>query len=136
MEKKYKVFKWTFLFFLVIFLTLYFSQLTGYYEFKNYQKMSLTQDQIAQFEPDIKDGKQVDIKDYVVNTDKDYQNKFSKTGLKLSTGISDLVKNSVAKIFGTIAGFVTEQKKKSIEKKFGYDRIELDTGGFVWKRKV
>ena len=136
MEKKYKVFKWTFLFFLVIFLTLYFSQLTGYYEFKNYQKMSLTQDQIAQFEQDIKDGKQVDIKDYVVNTDKDYQNKFSKTGLKLSTGISDLVKNSVAKIFGTIAGFVTEQKKKSIEKKFGYDRIELDTGGFVWKRKV
>ena len=98
--------------------------------------MSLTQDQIAQFEQDIKDGKQVDIKDYVVNTDKDYQNKFSKTGLKLSTGISDLVKNSVAKIFGTIAGFVTEQKKKSIEKKFGYDRIELDTGGFVWKRKV
>lgn len=108
MEKKYKVFKWTFLFFLVIFLTLYFSQLTGYYEFKNYQKMSLTQDQIAQFEQDIKDGKQVDIKDYVVNTDKDYQNKFSKTGLKLSTGISDLVKNSVAKIFGTIAGFVAE----------------------------
>lgn len=136
MEKKYKVFKWTFLFFLVIFLTLYFSQLTGYYEFKNYQKMSLTQDQIAQFEQDIKDGKQVDIKDYVVNTDKDYQNRFSKTGLKLSTGISDFVKNSVVKIFGAVAGFVSEQKEKSIEKNFGYDRIELDTGGFVWKRKV
>lgn len=136
MEKKYKVFKWTFLFFLVIFLTLYFSQLTGYYEFKNYQKMSLTQNQIAQFEQDIKDGKQVDIKDYVVNTDKDYQNRFSKTGLKLSTGISDFVKNSVVKIFGAVAGFVSEQKEKSIEKKFGYDRIELDTGGFVWKRKV
>ncbi len=108
MEKKYKVFKWTFLFFLVIFLTLYFSQLTGYYEFKNYEKMSMTKEQITQFEQDIKDGKEVDIKDYVVNSRKDYQNKFSKIGLKLSTSISDFVESSVIKIFGTIAGFVSE----------------------------
>ena len=108
MEKKYKVFKWTFLFFLVIFLTLYFSQLTGYYEFKNYERMAMTQEQIAKFEQDVKDGKQVDIKDYVVNTQKDYQNKFSKVGLSLSTGISDFIKNGVIKIFGAIAGFVNE----------------------------
>ncbi len=108
MEKKYKVFKWTFLFFLVIFLTLYFSQLTGYYEFKNYERMALTEEQIIKFEQDIKEGKQVDIKDYVVNTKKNYQNKFSKMGLSLSTGISDFIKTGVIKIFGTIAGFVNE----------------------------
>lgn len=108
MEKKYKVFKWVFLFFLVIFLTLYFSQLTGYYEFKNYEKMSMTQEQIKQFEQDIKDGKEVDIKNYVVNTSKDYQNTFSKVGLDLSTGISGIVESSVVKIFGTIAGLVNE----------------------------
>lgn len=108
MEKKYKVFKWTFLFFLVIFLTLYFSQLTGYYEFKNYERMSMTQEQIRQFEEDIKNGKEVDIKDYTVNTEKNYQNRFSKAGLTLSTGISDLIESSVVKLFGTIAGFVSE----------------------------
>ena len=108
MEKKYKVFKWTFLFFLVIFLTLYFSQLTGSYEFKNYERMALTEEQIIKFEQDIKEGKQVDIKDYVVNTKKNYQNKFSKMGLSLSTGISDFIKTGVIKIFGTIAGFVNE----------------------------
>lgn len=107
MDRKYKIFKWTFLFFFVIFLTLYFSQLTGYYEFKNYQKMTMTQDQIAQFEQDVRDGKEVDIKNYVVDTKKDYQNKFSNTGLKLSTGISSFVKKSVIKIFGTISGFVS-----------------------------
>lgn len=108
MEKKYKIFKWTFLFFLVIFLTLYFSQLTGYYEFKNYERMSMTQEQIRQFEEDVKNGKEVDIKDYAVNIERDYQNRFSKAGLTLSTGISDLIESSVVKIFGTIAGFVSE----------------------------
>lgn len=108
MEKKYKVFKWTFLFFLVIFLTLYFSQLTGYYEFKNYERMAMTKEQIAQFEQDIREGKQVDIKNYVVNTDKNYQNKFSKAGLTLSKGISSFIESSVIKIFGTLAGFVSE----------------------------
>lgn len=27
-------------------------------------------------------------------------------------------------------------KWKSIEKSFGYGRIEVDMGGFVWKRRV
>ena len=39
MEKRYKVFRWLFLFFFVIFLTLYFSGVTGYYEYQNYQKI-------------------------------------------------------------------------------------------------
>lgn len=108
MDKKYKVFKWIFLFFFVIFLTLYFSQLTGYYEFKNYQKMTMTEEQILKFEQDIKEGKEVDIKNYVVNTNKDYQNKFSNIGVKLSTGISNIIKNSVIKVFSSISGFVSE----------------------------
>ena len=61
METKYKVFKWSFNFLLVIFLTLYFSQLTGYYEYQNYQKMIMTEEQIKQFEQDIKDGKEVSL---------------------------------------------------------------------------
>ncbi len=53
--------------------------------------MTLTEEQIVQFEQDIKDGKEVDIKNY-----------------KLSSGISDLIKNSVIKIFSSISGFVSE----------------------------
>ena len=107
MDKKYKIFKWVFVFFFVIFLTLYFSQLTGYYEFQNYQKMTMTQDQILQFEQDIKDGKEVDIKNYVVDTSRNYKNRFSNIGLQLSTGISDFVKTGIIKIFGAISGFVS-----------------------------
>lgn len=108
MDKRYKAFKWTFTLLFVAFLTLYFSQLTGYYEYQNFQKMTMTKEQIEQFEQDIKEGKEVDIKDYAVNTNKNYRNNFSQIGLKLSTGISDTVKNGIIKLFSSIAGYVDE----------------------------
>ena len=108
MNKKYQVFKWSFLLLLITFLTLYFSQMTGYYEYQNYQKMTMTKEQIERFEQDIKEGKEVDITNYVVNTTKDYKNTFSKTGTSLSRAISGGVRNSVLKLFGLLAKYVKE----------------------------
>lgn len=108
MEMKYKIFKWSFIFLLVIFLTLYFSQLTGYYEYQNYQKMVMTEEQIKQFEQDVKEGKEVDIKDYVVNVNRDYDNPFSNLGMAISNAISSTVKNGVIKLFSSISGMVSE----------------------------
>ena len=108
MEMKYKIFKWSFMFLLVIFLTLYFSQLTGYYEYQNYQKMVMTEEQIMQFEQDIKDGQEVDIKDYVVNINRDYDNSLSNLGMNISNIISNTVKNGIIKLFSGISGMVNE----------------------------
>lgn len=107
MEKRYKIFRWTFVFLFIMFMTLYFSQLTGYYEYRNYQKMVMTEEQIKQFEQDIKDGKEVDIKDYTISTARNYENSFSNLGLNLSKFISGLVKDGVIKLFGSIAGMVS-----------------------------
>ena len=107
MEKRYKAFRFLFILLFVTFLTLYFSQLTGYYEFQNYQKMTMTQEQILQFEQDVKEGKEVDIKDYVVNQERNYKNRFSNLGLQLSKGVSAIIEKSVIKIFSTISGFVS-----------------------------
>ncbi len=107
MEKKYRVFRFLFLFFFVTFLTLYFSSMTGYYEYQNHEKMALTEEQIRQFEEDVKAGLEVDVKDYLENTSKDYQNGFSKAGFQLSNGISTFIKKGVIKVFGTISTFVT-----------------------------
>lgn len=108
MNRKYQVFKWSFLLLFITFLTLYFSQITGYYEYQNYQKMTMTKEQIEQFEQDVKDGKEVDIKNYVVSTTKNYKNTFSGTGLILSKRISGTVKNSVFKLFGLLSGYIKE----------------------------
>ena len=108
MEKRYKIFKWSFTMLFIIFMTLYFSQLTGYYEYQNYQKMIMTEEQIKQFEQDIKDGLEVDIKDYTVNAVRNYDNSFSNLGLNLSKIISGVVEDSVIRLFGSIADYVNE----------------------------
>lgn len=84
--------------FFVSFLTLYFSQKSGYFEYEQYKKTSLTKEQIEKFEQDIKDGKQVDITNYLDNKDKDYSNKVSNLGLSLSKGIEKTIKGGLNKV--------------------------------------
>ena len=50
----YKCFKFTIISLLIIFLVLYISQSTGYYEFEQHRRVALTESKIKQFEQDIK----------------------------------------------------------------------------------
>jgi YbbR domain-containing protein len=78
-----------------VFITLYISQATGYYNYEQYKKTELTKDKIEQFERDVADGKNVDIKDYLENVKVDYSNTASNTGLKISNTITKYVKSGV-----------------------------------------
>ena len=49
---------------LVAFLALYLSEKSGYYEYEQHKQTTLTKEKIKQFEKDVADGKNVDIKDY------------------------------------------------------------------------
>jgi hypothetical protein len=82
--------------FFVIFIVLYLSQSTGYYEFDQYRKMKLTEDKIKEFEQDVKEGKNIDVTDYIESTVSDYHNKASKSGLKFSK----FIENSFDKVMG------------------------------------
>lgn len=90
-----------------IFLTLYISQATGYYDYEQYKKVELTKDKIAQFEQDIKDGKEIDIKKYMSTVQTDYNNKVSKTGISISSTIKKYVRASIdgaLSFFGMLLG--------------------------------
>jgi hypothetical protein len=91
----------------LLFLTLYISQAIGYYDYEQYKKVQLTEDKIAQFEQDVKDGKKIEINNYLENVDTDYNNKVSSAGLKLSRTINKYVKSSVNGVltfFGVLLG--------------------------------
>lgn len=100
-DKKQVFFKYLAKLFVIIvfvsFLTLYFSKNSGYFEYEQYKKTSFTKEQIEKFEQDIKDGKSVDITDYMNNDDLDYSNKISNIGLSLSKGIEKTIKSGLNK---------------------------------------
>ena len=91
------------------FLVVYFSEVTGYYEYKNHKLSVLTQEQIDKFESDVASGKEIDINDYVVIQNKKYNNKLSKITSKLSDGISKVVKTSVENTFKFLSNLIEEK---------------------------
>ena len=102
-KKKNRVFKIIFWMFLISFMIIYFSEITGYYEYKNYQKNIMTNDQIEKFENDIKQGKKVNPNNYILTDTNKYNNKLSDVADNLSDGISKIVKGGVNNTFKLIA---------------------------------
>lgn len=107
-KKANKIFSWFLFILLITFITLYISQATGYYEYEQSRKTAFTEEQIKQFEQDVKDGKEIDINDYLENTNKNYQNNISRLSLNVSEGIGRYAKMGIEKIFEGIAKVIEE----------------------------
>lgn len=105
---KYKFFKGLIIVLFTIFIVLYFSEESGYYEFKNHKTKELTQKQIEKFESDIALGKQVDIDDYTTSKSNDYQNRLSGAGLNISNSIAYLVEKGLNGTFSFLIKLVEE----------------------------
>ena len=103
-----KIFRRTWITMFLIFLTLYVSQASGYYEYEISKKADFTEEQIKKFEQDIKDGKNIDIEEYMSNTSKNYQNKLSSSALSLSETISKYTKMGIEKVFSIIGSAMEE----------------------------
>ena len=82
----------------IIYISLSIAMETGYYESKLNQKTMLTQESIEKFEQDVREGKNVDINDYVVEKNRDFSNGISKTGVFLSSLVEDFMADGITKM--------------------------------------
>ena len=94
-----KIFWKFFLVLLIGFTAIYISETTGYYEFEQHNKKVLTEEKIKQFEEDIANGKNIDINNYVVTNEQNYETKLSKFGDKMSNKIEKLVVDGLNNTF-------------------------------------
>lgn len=102
------IFKMTLIILFAIFITMFVSNKFGYYEYRKSQQVTLTQEQIKKFEEDVKNGKDVQLENYLQNTTKNYQTPISQIGLNISNSISGIVKKGVDGFFGYINKLVTQ----------------------------
>lgn len=68
---------------IILFVALYLTQLTGYYQYTENKKTTLTEDAIKRFEKDVAEGKEIIAKNYL-EEEKNYNNKASHLGMKIS----------------------------------------------------
>lgn len=97
-----KILYLVFIILIISFLTIYLSGKTGYYEYSNNKKTVFTEEKIKEFEKDIADGKNVNIKDYITDESKDYSNKITDIGNDVSNIINDSVNMFLKESFSVI----------------------------------
>ena len=103
----------SFLKFILLTLILCFSFLiiasrSGYYEYELSKKTRLTEESIEKFEQDIQNGKSIDINNYIVSKEVNYNNSVSSLGNK----ISEKLENTVSKGINIIFKYLSKQIEK------------------------
>ena len=99
-------FKIIFIFLFVIFLTMYISVGSNYYEYELHKKVMLTNEDIKRFEDDVKNNKEVDIDNYI-SSRVDYSNSFSKASTKVSKETKKYIKQGIDDIFNIYSKMFT-----------------------------
>lgn len=80
----------------IIYLGLFFMESLGYYNVATKNKV-LTEQKLIEFEQDVKNGKEIDIKEYVKDTT-NYKNIYSDLGYNLSVGIDNVLNKGLIKV--------------------------------------
>lgn len=90
---------------LILFFSLYFTTLGGYYEFSQNRKTALTDEAIARFEKDVAEGKEIVASNYL-EEEVNYNNKASKLGMRIS--------NYIEKGFNKMMGAIFKNIEKTV----------------------
>jgi len=80
---------------------------TGYYEAKLSQKTAITNEAIAKFEEDVKNGKDVDITDYVTDIRQDYSNHTTKAGVTFSSLVQEFMSKGISEMVNIFKALFT-----------------------------
>ena len=105
--KNIKIFRSILVTLFLIFLALYFSSNAGLIDYQAKHQTVMTEESIKQFEDDVRNGNDIDVKKYVKKNDKEYDNFLSRETLKLS--------NSIGKGVEGILKFVFKKFEKVID---------------------
>lgn len=91
----------------VIYISLTIAMQTGYYEAKLSEKTAITDEEMKQFETDVKNGKDVDIKDYIKNPAVDYSNPTTKAGVAFSNTVQVFMTKGIDGIVSVLKSLFT-----------------------------
>ena len=93
---------------LIIFISSYIIASTGYYEYTMRERTIITNEKIKEFEEDIRNNKDVDIKDYYDNEELDYSNKITTLVYNVSDNSNKLARKAIKYLFKKLGSLVED----------------------------
>lgn len=94
-KKKSKLFWWILSILFIFYISYYIALQNGYYEYKVHEDVAMTEEQIVAFENDVKNGKKIDVNNYLTEKKTVTNNGLSKIGLEFSTKSEELMSKGI-----------------------------------------
>ena len=92
----------------IIFISSYLIASSGYYEYTMQQRTIITNEKIKEFEEDIKNNQNIDIKDYLEEEEIDYSNKFTTIVYNISENSNKIARKAIKYLFKKLGSFVED----------------------------
>ncbi len=108
MMKKNKFLKFIIIVILIIYISSYYVSNSGYYEYHMQQKTILTNERIKEFEKDVKNNENIDIKNYLDNEEHDYSNKMSNIMYSISDKGTKVTRKIIKYLFRKLSYLVED----------------------------
>ena len=93
------------------YLALLFAYSNGYYEYKEHNKMVITEEAMKQFEEDVSSGKNIEINDYITDEYRDYSSTFSKLGVKTGELLDDVFSDGLGSVVKMLSKLFVDKKE-------------------------
>ena len=84
---------------LIIYISSYYVSNSGYYEYHMQERTILTNEKIKEFEEDIKNNKDIDVKNYLEDSEREYTNKLTNLVYGVSNGGTIITRKLIKKVF-------------------------------------
>ena len=105
--KHKSIIKFCCIFILFIFICSYIVESMGYYEYYLASKKRLTEEEMIKFENDVRDGKEVNIDNYLKESNIDYSNNLTKKTSEISLKFNDYLRGFIGRIFKVLEKLVS-----------------------------
>lgn len=93
---------------IIIYISSYYVASSGYYEYHLQEKTVLTNEKIKEFEQDVKDNQNIDIKNYLVYEEVDYTNKLTNFIYNLSDNGNKVARKCIKALFRKLSYLVED----------------------------
>ena len=81
---------------------------SGYYEYTMQQRTVITNEKIKEFEEDVKNRENIDLKDYLEEEEVDYSNRFSNLMYNISDSSNKITRKMIKYIFKKLSYLVED----------------------------
>ena len=102
-----KITKFIIIIITIIFISSYLISESGYYEYTMQQRTIITNEKIKEFEQDLKDNKDIDLKDYL-DEQKDYSNAFTKIVYNISDNSNKIARKTIKYLFKKLSSLIED----------------------------